>query len=110
MGVYLGQRLEELQSKHSSVGDVRYIGLFSVIEIVKDKSTKAPIATRNAKGAELAAMNAIGKYLRENGLFTFIKANMIFIVPPLCITQSEIDEGISIIDQALNITDDAIRA
>jgi len=105
VGHHLGARLEELKSKHPSVGDVRYIGLFSVIEVVKDKTTKTPIATRNAKGAELEVMNAVGEYLREHGLFTFIKANMIFIVPPLCITREQIDEGIEIIDQALKITD-----
>ena len=105
VGSHLGARLEELKSNHTSVGDVRYIGLFSVIEVVKDKSTKAPIATRNAKGAELATMNEVGRYLRENGLFTFIKANLIFIVPPLCITKSQVDEGLEIIDGALSITD-----
>ena len=105
VGGHLGVRLEALKSKHPSVGDVRYIGLFSVIEVVKDKSTKVPMAARNAKGAELAKMNEVGKYLRENGLFTFIKANMIFIVPPLCITEEQFDEGLNIIDQALNITD-----
>lgn len=110
MGVHLGKRLEELKSKHISVGDVRYIGLFSVIEVVKDRSTKTPIATRNARGAELAKMNQVGKFLRENGLFTFIKANLIFIVPPLCITKTQVDEGLEIIDQALNITDGVAKA
>jgi taurine--2-oxoglutarate transaminase len=110
VGKHLGQRLEELKTKHNSVGDVRYIGLFSVIEVVKDKTTKTPMAERNDKGAALATMNEVGKYLRENGLFTFIKANMIFIVPPLCITKSQIDEGIEIIDQALNITDKVAKA
>jgi len=105
VGSHLGARLEELKSNHTSVGDVRYIGLFSVIEVVKDKSTKEPIATRNAKGAELVTMNEVGRYLRENGLFTFIKANLIFIVPPLCITKSQVDEGLEIIDGALSITD-----
>ena len=108
VGKHLGKRLEELKTNHPSVGDVRYIGLFSVVEIVKDKSTKEPIATRNAKGPELKSMNEIGAYLRENGLFTFIKANMIFIVPPLCITNDKIDEGIQIIDNALSISDQAI--
>ena len=107
VGKHLGERLEELKTKHSSVGDVRYIGLFSVIEVVKDKVTKTPIATRNATATEMATMNAVGKYLREHGLFTFIKANMIFVVPPLCITESQIDEGLAIIDQALDITDGA---
>ena len=105
VGKHLGARLEKLKSNHPSVGDVRYIGLFSVIEVVKDKASKEPIATRNAKGAELATMNEVGRYLRENGLFTFIKANLIFIVPPLCITKSQVDEGLEIIDGALSITD-----
>jgi taurine--2-oxoglutarate transaminase len=110
MGLHLRMRLEELKGKHPSVGDVRAIGLFSVIEVVKDKSTKEPMATRNAKGAELETMNQVGKFLREHGLFTFIKANMIFIVPPLCITESQTDEGLEIIDRALNIPDEAARA
>ncbi|MCK5054125.1 MAG: aminotransferase class III-fold pyridoxal phosphate-dependent enzyme [Anaerolineales bacterium] len=107
VGTHLGARLEELKSNHPSVGDVRYIGLFSVIEVVKDKETKEPMATRNAEGVELKTMNEIGAYLREHGLFTFIKANMIFIVPPLCITKGQIDEGFQIIDNALSISDQA---
>ncbi len=110
LGRYLGVRLEELKTKHRSVGDVRYIGLFSVIEVVKNKTTKDPIASRNAKGAELATMHEVGKYLQENGLFTFIKANLIFVVPPLCITKEQIDEGLEIIDQALIITDKVAKA
>ncbi len=110
VGKHLGARLEKLKSNHPSVGDVRYIGLFSVIEVVKDKASKEPIATRNAKGAELATMNEVGRYLRENGLFTFIKANLIFIVPPLCITKSQVDEGLEIIDGALSITDAEAKA
>jgi taurine--2-oxoglutarate transaminase len=105
MGAHLGVRLEEIKSKHPSVGDVRYIGLFSVIEVVKDKTSKTPMASRNAVGDEFATMNEVGKFLREHGLFTFINANMIFIVPPLCITAAQIDEGLEIIDQALNVTD-----
>jgi taurine--2-oxoglutarate transaminase len=81
-----------------------------VIEVVKDKSTKEPSATRNASGNELKTMNEIGSYLRENGLFTFIKANMIFIVPPLCITEEQIDEGITIIKGALSISDQVVTS
>ena len=84
--------------------------MFSVIEVVKDKSTKEPSATRNASGNELKTMNEIGSYLRENGLFTFIKANMIFIVPPLCISEEQIDEGITIIKGALSISDQVVTS
>ncbi len=109
VGRYLGTRLEEIKSEHISVGDVRYIGLFSVIEVVKDKGKKTPVATRNANGAELATMNEAAKFLRDQGLFTFINANMIFIVPPLCITNSQLDEGLSIIDQALEMIDAVVE-
>jgi len=110
LGKHLGSRLEELKSKHKSVGDVRYIGLFSVIEVVKDRSTKEPVATRNAKGTELAKMKEVGAFLKENGLFTFIKANLIFVIPPLCITEEQLDEGLEIMDQALEITDAVAKA
>jgi taurine--2-oxoglutarate transaminase len=96
VGAYLGKRLEEIKTKHPSVGDVRYIGLFSAIEIVKNRISKKPIDP----------LNEIGVYLRENGLFTFIFHNVIFVVPPLCITTSQVDEGLDVIEQALRITDE----
>ncbi len=95
VGAYLGKRLEEIKAAHASVGDVRYIGLFSALEIVKSKKTKAPIDP----------LPEVAKYLKANGLFTFIFHNVIFVVPPLCITEAQIDEGLAIIDQALQITD-----
>jgi taurine--2-oxoglutarate transaminase len=95
MGIKLGKSLEELKQKHSSVGDVRYIGLFTAIEIVKNRSTKKAIDP----------LAETGKYLRENGLFTFIFHNVLFVVPPLCITPDQLDDGLAIIDRALNITD-----
>jgi len=57
----------------------------------------------------LKTMNEIGVYLREHGLFTFIKANMIFIVPPLCITEDQIDAGLNIIKGALKISDNIVK-
>lgn len=96
IGKYLGSKLEKLKQKHASVGDARYIGLFSALEIVKNKSTKTPIDP----------LLDIGKYLREHGLFTFIFHNVLFIVPPLCIDHAQLDEGLEIIDNALEITDE----
>jgi taurine--2-oxoglutarate transaminase len=95
VGRYLGNRLEEIKKRHASVGDVRYIGLFSALEIVKDKKTKEPIDP----------LTEVGKSLRANGLFTFIFHNILFIVPPLCITETQIDEGLEIVENALSITD-----
>lgn len=102
VGKHLGEALEGIKSRHASVGDVRYIGLFSTIELVANRETKEIMPA--AKMAEL------GKTLRENGLFTFIMANnmgsMLFVVPPLCITAAQLDEGLTIIEAALAATVD----
>ena len=95
MGRYLGEKLEEIKEKHPSVGDVRYIGLFSAIEIVKNRKTKQPIDP----------LTEVGAYLRNHGLFTFIFHNVLFVVPPLCINQNQIDEGLDIIERALELSD-----
>jgi len=95
VGRHLGQRLEQIKSRHASVGDVRYIGLFSALEIVKRKTTKEPIDP----------LTQVAKFLRENGLFTFNFHNILFVVPPLCITEEQIDEGLAIIEKALALTD-----
>jgi taurine--2-oxoglutarate transaminase len=96
VGKYLGERLEEIKLNHMSVGDVRYIGLFTAIEIVKNRTTKQPIDP----------LLETSKYLKDNGLFTFIFHNVLFIVPPLCINKAQIDEGLDIIEKALRITDE----
>ncbi len=102
LGKYLGERLEEMKARHSSVGDVRYIGLFSALELVANRETK--------KIMPAPVMAEVNKALRAKGLFTFIMANnmgsMVFVVPPLCITKEQLDEGLAIIDEALEIADD----
>jgi taurine--2-oxoglutarate transaminase len=101
LGNYLGECLEDIKLRHVSVGDVRYIGLFTAIELVSNRKTKDVFAP--------SVMAEVGKVLRQNGLFTFIMANnmgsIIFIVPPLCITKEQLDEGLAIIERTLDITD-----
>ena len=101
MGNYLGNALEKIKVNHRSVGDVRYIGLFSVVELVSNRETKEIFSP--------SVMSEVGKVLRQNGLFTYIMANnmgsLVFIVPPLCITKEQIDEGLAIIEKALEVTD-----
>ncbi len=105
MGVLLREGLEELQAKHPSVGDVRCIGLFAVIELVKDKETKEPLAPWNAKAHELGVMAQVPRALQDRGMYTFTKWNWIFAIPPLCITEGELNEGLEILDQVLALTD-----
>ena len=101
MGKYLGECLEDIKSRHVSVGDVRYIGLFSTIELVSNRETKEIFAP--------SVMAEVGRTLRENGLFTFIMANnmgsMVFVVPPLCITKEQLDEGLALVEKALEVAD-----
>jgi len=105
VGKYLGEALEEIKARHPSVGDARYIGLFSALELVTDRTTKGIVPA--------AVMAEVGKVLRQNGLFTFIMANnmgsMVFVVPPLCITTQQLDEGLAVIEKGLEVADKAVR-
>ena len=105
MGEYLRHQMEGLAKKHPSIGDFRNTGLLSCIELVKNRRTKEPMAPFNAKGADMAIMNKLGERLKELGLYTFIRWNYVFVAPPLCISSSEMDEGLAIISEALSITD-----
>jgi taurine--2-oxoglutarate transaminase len=104
VGKYLGKALEDIKTKHASVGDVRYIGLFSTIELVANQGTKEIFAP--------SVMAEVGKVLRQNGLFTFIMANnmgsMVFVVPPLCITKEQLNEGLAIVEKALEVADKVV--
>ncbi|MCX6038655.1 MAG: aminotransferase class III-fold pyridoxal phosphate-dependent enzyme [Chloroflexi bacterium] len=104
VGKHLGEALEGIKARHSSVGDVRYIGLFSAIELVANRETKEILPA--------AKMAEVGKVLRENGLFTFIMANnmgsMVFVVPPLCITKKQLNEGLAIVEKALEVADKVV--
>ena len=108
MGAYLAQREDELKAKHPSVGDVRHIGLFTIFEIVKNRETKEPMAPYNATAKEMEVMNLVKKFFNDNGLFTFVRWNNFFVNPPLNITKEELDEGLEIVDRALEITDEFV--
>lgn len=102
LGKRLGEALEGLKERHRSVGDVRYIGLFSVLELVTDRESKEPFSPQ--------VMADLNQALRDKGLFTFIRANemgaLVFVVPALCISKEQLDKGLKIVDQALSVTDD----
>ena len=104
VGKHLGEALEGIKARHPSVGDVRYIGLFSAIELVTNRDTKETF--------DPSVMAEVGKVLRENGLFTFIMANnmgrMVFVVPPLCITKEQLNEGLVIVEKALEVADKVV--
>ncbi|HKV99200.1 MAG TPA: aminotransferase class III-fold pyridoxal phosphate-dependent enzyme [Vicinamibacterales bacterium] len=104
-GRLMRQLMDELEAKHPSVGATRSIGLFGVIELVRSRETREPMAPFAGTSPE---MIALGKFFREHGLFTFVRWNYFFTNPPLSITEDELREGFAIIDRGLQITDDAV--
>src|SRR5262245_19631641 len=108
MGEILKAELHNIKEKHPSVGDVRAIGLFSIIELVKNRASREPLTPYNPKPSELGPMPAFNAFLRENGLFTFVRWNTVFANPPLIINEQQLREGLAIIDRALEIVDKTI--
>ena len=95
VGIYLNDKLISLKEKHSLVGDVRGLGLIQGVELVKDRSTKEPASVETAKVVFRAF--ELGLIVYYVGMFS----NVIEITPPLVITKADVDEGVSILDQAL---------
>jgi taurine--2-oxoglutarate transaminase len=105
MGEVMARHHEALKKKHPSVGLTRAIGLFGILELVKSRKTMEPLAPFNGTSE---SMKAVGKYLRDHGLYTFVRWHTIMTNPPLCITEDELAEGFAIIDGALELADDAV--
>jgi taurine--2-oxoglutarate transaminase len=106
MGSYMDSAMEKMKAKHPSIGDFRNTGLLGVIELVKNRKTKEPMAPWNAAPSEMEIMNKVSAKLTELGLFTFVRWNWIFTAPPLCVTREQIDEGLDIISKAISIADE----
>jgi taurine---2-oxoglutarate transaminase len=106
MGAIMKTLGAELQAKHRSVGAVRSIGLFGIVELIRDRATRQPMAPFNGTSDEMVAL---GKFFRENGLYTFVRWNAFFTNPPLCINDEQLREGFAIIDKGLEITDRAVQ-
>jgi taurine---2-oxoglutarate transaminase len=97
---------EALAAKHPSVGRYRNIGLFGVLELVKNRETLEPLSPFNQVNE---TMQRVNRFLLDNGLATFVRWWNIMTNPPLCITEGELDEGFEIIDGALDISDAAME-
>ena len=105
-GVLMANLLADLAARHPSVGAVRSIGLFGIVELVRNRETRAPMAPFNGTSPE---MKAIVAALVEGGMHTFVRWNTIMTNPPLCITEAELEEGYEILDSVLEIGDRAVR-
>src|SRR3954470_207770 len=105
LGPVMRRHHEALAARHRSVGAVRNLGLFGIIDLVRSQDPWTPLTPFNETSGE---MKAIGKHLREHGLYTMIANNSIHTNPPLCITEDQLAEGFAIIDEALSIADASV--
>ncbi len=104
-GRVMADMLQELVDRHPSVGEVRSIGLFGIIELVKNRKTKEPMAPFNGSSSEMAAFR---KFLLDHGVFASIHWHTVLLIPPLIITPDQLADGFAVIDEALRITDSAV--
>ena len=107
VGKVLGEKLEEFKAKHPSVGDVRYIGLFSSVELVKDKVTKEPLVPYG-KDPDGVMSKLVGS-LKNKGFMTYSHENMLFINPALIITKEQLLEELVKFDEVLSEADELIK-
>jgi len=105
MGAILKDLGAQLQAKHPSVGAVRSIGLFGIVELIRSRKTRQPMAPFNGTSEEMAAL---GRFFRENGLYTLVRWNTFYTNPPLCINEQQLREAMAIIDKGLEIADKAV--
>jgi len=106
---YVRRRLEEIKNKHKSVGDVRGLGLFWAIELVRD-SNNNPVGNYQDKYlGNPTLMDLIAKKLLENGVYVFVGPSWIIIAPPLIIKEEELESGLEKVDEVLKIADNEYK-
>jgi adenosylmethionine-8-amino-7-oxononanoate aminotransferase len=105
MGPTLRRLLNDLGEQHPSVGEVRSIGLFGMIELVRERQTRQPMAPFNGTSPEMIALR---EHCQKHGLYVYTHWHTILICPPLIITEDQLTEGFAVLDKALEITDRAV--
>jgi taurine--2-oxoglutarate transaminase len=98
--------LQDLAQRHPSIGDVRGLGCFFGLELVRDRETREPLVPFNATGEAFAPVARVMKAALERGLYLMTHWNVVMVCPPLTITREELDEGLEILDEALAVADE----
>jgi taurine--2-oxoglutarate transaminase len=101
----IGPELQRLQDRHPSIGDVRGLGVFWAIELVRDRKTREMFVPFNASGDAAAPMNEIVAACRARGLWPFAHFNRIHVVPPCTTSADDVRHGIAILDEVLELAD-----
>jgi taurine---2-oxoglutarate transaminase len=97
--------LEKLMANHPSVGEVRGLGVFWAIELVRNRDTREPLVPYNAAGADAKPMAEFTAACKSRGLWPFVHFNRTHVVPPCTASAAEVEEGLAILDEALAVAD-----
>lgn len=110
LGAYLGEKLHALKAKHASIGEVRGIGLFWAVELVKNQQTKEPFNTKSDKvSGKPLVVDKVAAEMMKNGVFVQAWISHFVVAPPLIVSKEEIDIGVKALDEALGIADAEVR-
>ena len=101
----IGPALRELAERHPSVGEVRGMGVFWALDLVRNEETREPLVPYNASGADNAPMAEFAAACKRGGLWPFVNMNRTHVVPPCTITEAEAKEGLAVLDEALTVAD-----
>ena len=101
----IGPKLRELASRHPSVGEVRGLGVFWAVELVRNRRTREPLVPYNAVGADAQPMAEVAAAMRGLGVWPFTHFNRVHFVPPCNVSEAEVSEGIAALDAALDVSD-----
>ena len=101
----VGPALTEIAANHPSVGDVRGLGVFWAIELVRNRETREPLVPFNASGPAAKPMAEFAAACKQRGVWPFTHFNRTHVVPPITISDDEMREGLAVIDEALAVTD-----
>ncbi|MBW8822166.1 MAG: aminotransferase class III-fold pyridoxal phosphate-dependent enzyme, partial [Streptomyces sp.] len=98
--------LRELAERHPSIGEVRGVGMFWALELVKNRETREPLVPYNAAGEANAPMAAFGAAAKKQGIWPFVNMNRTHVVPPCNVSEAELKEGLAALDSALSVADE----
>jgi len=101
----IGPALRDLATRHPSIGDVRGLGVFWALELVRNRTTREPLVPYNASGEDARPMAEFANAMRARGVWPFVHFNRVHFVPPCNVSEAEVDEGMAALDVALEVTD-----
>jgi taurine--2-oxoglutarate transaminase len=101
----IGPELEAIAARHPSVGEVRGLGVFWAVELVRDRATREPMVPYNAAGADAAPMAEVANAMKQRGVWPFTHFNRVHVVPPCNISEQDVRHGLAVLDEALAVAD-----